>query len=577
MSLADEIRRLETLLQRGELTSNEFEGRIADLIRMASASTDTSQTDLEPAARLGSMTGGPTPTHIGAYELVELLGQGGMGAVYLAKHILKPGLFAVKVPRYELLTQPGFGHRFKREASVGLRLDHAGIVRVHDLVIDGDWAAIVMDFVAGPNLETLLRNQGGPLPLDRILDLMVQTLDAMEYAHGQGVVHRDLKPKNLIVRPSGQLQVTDFGIARLMGTDDDHTGTTAGTAAYMAPELYGNGEGADHRADIYALGMTLYKLLAGHIPFQREMEAWRALQARQGARIPAPPTVADHLPAPLVAVIRRALAPAPTDRFASCAEFREALIEASGGDWEPRAWVPPPTLAPPPERSGAGLTQYAILTVLVALLAAVIWLAASVREGPPEGGSTVTEDVSGTARPGQRVKVVRIDKAPQGTSIKPTQGADPTPQHPSPTPGARPTPATGAGTTPEPAVPTPAATISPAPPAPTPLPVSMDPKIATPDGDVDPAPTTPPEEPLLGLLFLSCRPRCLVQIEDRTYSSDHSRKGLLFPPGRYKVRFVCDDPACDGFDRRAGIKTLHVAAGQDTRYVADFYSINGRE
>lgn len=565
MSLADEIRHLEAQLQAGRLTRQEFDARIAELSRLASPPTDTSPTNRDRSSRRGGMTGGPTPTHIGAYELVELLGQGGMGAVYLAKHILKPGLFAVKVPRYELLTQPGFGHRFKREASVGLRLDHPGIVRVHDLVIDGYWAAIVMDFVAGPNLDALLRNQGGPLPLERALDLMVQTLDAMDYAHQQGVVHRDLKPKNLLVRPNGQLQVTDFGIARLVGADDGHTGTTAGTAAYMAPELWAGSPEVDHRADVFALGMTLYKLLVGHGPFQREVEGWREQQVGRPSPVPTPPPLSGHLPGPLLGVVRRAVATDASGRFATCADFREALIEASGVDWEPRAWVPPPLPAPPRGSSGSGITQYAILAVLVALLVAVVWLGATMNGEPSATDPTVQEQptvtpavvvsaASATPKAEQTTPASAVAASPSPRASTPVSMASPGPLV-QPTPRVR--PATPEPTTPEPS-----------PVEPEPVTAGAEPVTAA----AEPKPT--PQEPRMGLLYLSCRPHCLVEIEDRTFSSDQTRKGMIYPPGRYRVRFVCDDPSCDRFERRSGIKTLHVTPEGETRYTADFFELN---
>jgi len=553
MSLADEIRHLEALLQEGQISRSEFEASIAELSLKASATGDTSPTNRDRSSRPTGMTGGPTPTHIGAYELVELLGQGGMGAVYLAKHILKPGLFAVKVPRYELLTQPGFGHRFKREASVGLRLDHPGIVRVHDLVIDGYWAAIVMDFVAGPNLETLLRNQGGPLPLERALDLMVQTLDAMDYAHQQGVVHRDLKPKNLLVRPNGQLQVTDFGIARLMGTDDGHTGTTAGTAAYMAPELWAGSPDVDHRADVFALGMTLYKLLVGHQPFQQEVEGWRRLQAAQASPVPSPPPLAGPLPAPLLSVVQRAVAAQATDRFPSCADFREALLDAAGLDWKPRTAPPPaPPRAGEPKSSGG--TQYAILAVLVALLLAVIWLGASMRDGPPAIAETTPAATPSPVPEAPPLEPTAATETPELAVVE----AEPTPRPVEPRPSWTPPPS-------------PAPTATPAPtPEPTALPATPEP--TTPRPTPEPTPNAPP----MGLLYLDCKPRCLVEIGARTYSSEQTSQGLIFAPGRYRVRFVCDDPVCDDYERRSGIKTLDVLADEETRYTADFVQLNSR-
>jgi eukaryotic-like serine/threonine-protein kinase len=568
MSLADQIRRLETLLQRGELDTSQFEERVAELIRSASASSDTTRPDISPAAvRLSGMLGGPTPTHIGAYELVELLGQGGMGAVYLAKHILKPGLFAVKVPRHELLSQPGFGHRFKREASVGLRLDHPGIVRVHDLIIDGDWAAIVMDFVAGPNLETLLRNQGGPFPRDRVLDLMVQVFDAMEYAHAEGVVHRDLKPKNLIVRPNGRVQVTDFGIATLVGLDEAQASGPVGTAAYMAPELYTGGS-VDQRADIYALGMTLYKLLAGHLPFQEGMTSYQVLRAKETGHVPLPAHFAADMPTPVVEVVARAIHPDPERRFGGCSEFKAGLLAACGEeDWVPAVIVPPPLSAdlPRPKAEG-GRLQYAILAVLVALLLAVVWVGLSLKDTEPldPGPAKTSTDLApydgipAIARVDEDITVEPETPTPT-PELPPKVRPDRTPRATAPPRGTR---------TPRPMDPV-MPTVSRPTPSPTPEPTPPRVAVATPE------PTPPVVVPDVGLLYLSSRPASQVEIDGRSYgTTEDTRKGLVLPPGTYKVRFICTDPVCDGFERRSGLKTLKVVAGQDTRYLADFFSLN---
>lgn len=596
MSLADEIRRLETLLEQGELASADFEAQVAALIQAASLSTDTTARGGAQAARAPGSAGSPTPTHIGAYELVELLGQGGMGAVYLAKHLLKPGLFAVKVPRYELLTQPGFGLRFKREASVGLKLSHRGIVRVHDLVIDGDWAAIVMDFVAGPNLETLLRNQGGPLPLPRVLDVMVQVLDAMEYAHGQGVVHRDLKPKNIIVRPGGQVQVTDFGIAWLLGTDEAEAGAFIGTAAYVAPELFSGIGQADPRVDVYALGMTLYKLLVGHLPFQRDLATWELRRQKEEGRVPVPAEIEEALPAGLVGVLDRATQPDPARRFQSCFEFREALVAAVPGSLAPRdarEETPPP---PPPARASPdrGGFQYVMLVVLVALLGAVVWLGLAIRRqqvtdlgGPWEEGLDGTRGVRAggprsspsppaeAAGPGTGAAGTTPGKA--GSGMPGEHGSEPGGQGPTPGPdGTSPPPAPSAqlgrpsptprpeGTTTDPARASPAPTRVPATASPSPL-------ASTGPSTPEPSPAAADE---MGLLFLVTRPRSQVEIEGHSYSSDQTRMGLVMAPGRYRARFVCDDPACEGFERRSGVKTLQVVAGQETRFVVDFWDLN---
>lgn len=327
MSLADDVRKLELLRERGSLAESEFELRVAELLRSVTAAHEDTIVDSsgEPVGE-HEVQGGPPPAHLGAYELKELLGKGGMGAVYLAKHLLKPGLVAIKVPRKDFLRRPGFGHHFKKEAGVGLKLDHPGIVRVLDLVIDGEWAAIVMQFVAGPNLETVLRNNGGPLPPARVVELMSQVLEAMDYAHRAGVLHRDLKPKNLLLHPSGRVQVTDFGVAGLIGMEDNQMGSMLGTAPYMAPELYTGAARIDQRTDIYALGMTLYKLLVGRLPFRRDMNPYQVLRAKEQGRVPLPAELGVGVPDHLVEVIFRALRPNPIDRFGSCADFRAALI-----------------------------------------------------------------------------------------------------------------------------------------------------------------------------------------------------------------------------------------------------------
>jgi serine/threonine protein kinase len=162
MSLADEVRKLELLRERGTLSESDFDLRIAELLRSVTAASEETIVDAAGHALGAEIQGGPPPAHLGAYELMELLGQGGMASVYLGKHLLKPGLFAIKVPRKDFLRRPGFGHHFKKEAGVGLKLDHPGIVRVLDLIIDGEWAAIVMQFVAGPNLEEVLQGNRGP-------------------------------------------------------------------------------------------------------------------------------------------------------------------------------------------------------------------------------------------------------------------------------------------------------------------------------------------------------------------------------------------------------------------------------
>ncbi len=580
MALSDQVAALEARLADGSLSRTEFDQQLALLMRAAAGSSDTTRPDVPSATGVAAMVGGPIPTHMGAYELVELLGQGGMGAVYLAKHLLKPGLFAVKVPRHEVLSTPGFARRFRREASVGLTLDHPNIVRVHDLVIDGDWAAIVMDFVAGPNIETLLRNHGGPLPKDRVLDLMIQVLDAMEYAHAQGVVHRDLKPKNLMMRPDGQVQVTDFGVAWLAGGEETQAGTAmVGTAPYMAPELYTGLRSVDQRADIYALGMTLYKLLVGQLPFPPGMTSYQVLRAKEEGMVPMP----EHLPDALQDVIRKAVAPDPDERFGTCSEFKAALQACAHQEW---AAVSGPVrvvhkIEDRRRSSGPSPLQYAVVTLLIAVLGALTWLTVEVRkemaqDDPPPA---VTEGMGLTPA----VEPVEDDAKAAAAAL-----AEAPPEPETEDPRARPAddwtiaavsggglPARKAPSADEIVVNTPAPPAA-APPLDEPVTAAPDPEAGGTVVKIQAPPRPAAPEPEVGIMILSSVPEARVYVdgEDRG-TTEQTRKGLALPPGVYTVRFVCeDDASCDGFERRAGVKTLRVEAGKDVRYVADFERIN---
>ena len=592
MALSDQVAALETRLQTGTMSRTEFDQELALLMREAAGSSDTTRRGTKKLPGVAGMVGGPTPTHMGAYELVELLGQGGMGAVYLAKHLLKPGLFAVKVPRHEVLSQPGFGRRFRREASVGLKLDHPNIVRVHDLVIDGDWAAIVMDFVAGPNIETLLRNHGGPLPKARVLDLMTQVLDAMEYAHGQGVIHRDLKPKNLMMRPDGQVQVTDFGVAWLAGGEETQAGTgMVGTAPYMAPELYTGLRSIDQRADIYALGMTLYKLLVGQLPFPANMTSYQVLKAKEEGMVPMP----ESLPDALQDVIRKAVAPDPDERFGTCNEFKIALQHAGEADWStlsgPMKIVH--TIEDRRANNAPSPLQYAVVTLLVLVLAALTWLTIEVRRemAADEAPAAVAEGTANVDRPTVEEPSEAAEAAQEASA---EASADETDDH-------RQRPAddwtiaavSGGGlprgttpkkdeikvktTTPVRADSGALAIVDPTPAARTePVTASPDPEAGGTIVRINPTPGPAPE-PEAGLMYLSAVPDARVYIDDKDYgTTEQTRKGLVLAPGIYKVRFVCEAAECSGFERIKGIKTLEVKPGGDTRYVADIERMNRR-
>ncbi len=200
-----------------------------------------------------------------------LVDKGGMGRVLRARHRTEViaqrqgGDVAVKVMHPNLAAKPNFRERFEQEATVGLRLSHPGIVKVHDLVVDGDVLALVMDLVDGLPLNQVFA--GRKVPESQVGELVRQIAEALHTAHEAGVVHRDLKPANVMLDGGGRARVLDFGIAKEHGGGQGtRTGTGMGTIAYMAPEQYRDAKRVDRRADVYALAMMAYEMLAGQLP-----------------------------------------------------------------------------------------------------------------------------------------------------------------------------------------------------------------------------------------------------------------------------------------------------------------------
>src|SRR5437588_10822957 len=197
---------------------------------------------------------------LGKYERVDVLGHGVSGIVYLAWDTLLKKQVALK----EIDLQASDVSRFLEEARVMDRMRHPNIARVNGVdLIDGR-VVIDMEYVRGPNLQELLRTEG-PLPLDRALDIAIQTLDALDYAHSMRTVHRDIKPANILIGRDGQVKLVDFGLAEILATNSYAGG--AGTYAYMAPEDFLEEHRSDHQSDIWAVGVTLYEMLTASRPF----------------------------------------------------------------------------------------------------------------------------------------------------------------------------------------------------------------------------------------------------------------------------------------------------------------------
>jgi predicted Ser/Thr protein kinase len=209
--------------------------------------------------------------HFPQLEIIELVGAGGMGAVYKAIQPKLDRRVALKILPLETAQDPAFAERFNREAKALARLNHPNIVAVYDFGQSGDYYYFVMEFVEGTNLRHLIENKS--LTPRQALELVTQICAALQFAHDEKIVHRDIKPENILVSAKGQVKIADFGLAKLMGPTPDFSLTAShmmmGTVNYMAPEQRENSRDVDHRADIYSLGVVIYEMLTGQVPMGR--------------------------------------------------------------------------------------------------------------------------------------------------------------------------------------------------------------------------------------------------------------------------------------------------------------------
>jgi serine/threonine-protein kinase len=280
------------------------------------------------------------PERLGKYPITGVIGRGAMGIVFKGFDPVIKRPVAIKTIRRELLEDDdasgiqGSGasgrydtmsSRFQREAQAAGALNHPGIVSVYEYGEDAHYAFIAMEFVEGNNLRDYIAN-GTNFDEQDTVSIMSQLLDALHYAHGATVWHRDIKPANIIVMSNGRIKLTDFGIARLENADRTRTNVIMGTPGYIAPELYLGGQ-VDHRLDIFAAGVLFYQLLARKSPFRGGPEA---IMHDVCYHDPEPASKADpqHRWPQYDAIVARAIAKSPADRFQSAGEFRSAILDA---------------------------------------------------------------------------------------------------------------------------------------------------------------------------------------------------------------------------------------------------------
>lgn len=266
------------------------------------------------------------------YRINDRLATGGMGSVYLATDQRLDRPVALKVLKEELAEDDRFVERFRREARAAGALSHPNIAGVFDFGHDGKRYYIVMELAQGQDLARVLREEG-PLSPERSVRIASQIAQALEHAHSAGVVHRDIKPPNVIIGDDDRVKVTDFGIARAIGESTlTATGSVLGTAHYISPEQAGGGE-VGPPADIYALGIVLYEMLTGSLPFTGD-SALAVAMRHVSDPVPPPGDLNPQVPETLDRVVDRATAKDPQQRFRSAREMAEALDAAVGSKAE---------------------------------------------------------------------------------------------------------------------------------------------------------------------------------------------------------------------------------------------------
>ncbi len=285
-----------------------------------------------------------TPTTIGRYEIRDTLGEGAMGTVYLAYDPVIQREVAIKTIRVDQIRNPAereeFRKRFFVEAQIGGRLQHPGIVVLHDVGVANDLPFIVMEHIAGTVVADLIKG-GDRLSGELMCKILQQTGEALTYAHELGVIHRDIKPQNLMLTPKQQIKVLDFGIAKLVGLDITVEGEFLGTPSYSSPEQVTN-QGVDYRSDIFSFGVLAHKLLTGYDPFPGKSLKNIFYQIVYGdACIEHPLTYLQLDSVHMEAVFRRALHKNPAKRFQSAVALAEALLALFS-----KTQIPPATAGP---------------------------------------------------------------------------------------------------------------------------------------------------------------------------------------------------------------------------------------
>jgi len=345
---------------------------------------------------------------IGDYQVIEILGAGGMGTVYKVKHLISDRLEAIKLVLPELTANPDLMERFMREIKVQARLAHPHIASLHNALRIDNQLLMVMEFVEGRTLHSVLRQ--GLMEPPTAIDIALQILSALEYAHAQGVVHRDIKPANIMLTPGGSVKLMDFGIARSASDDNPltQTGAAVGSVYYMSPEQV-QGLPVDARADLYAVGVLLYEMTTGVRPITGD-GSYAVMNGHLHSIPRAPSSVNPRLPEPLSLAILKAIEKSKEGRFQSARGFAESLMAVRS---RMGVAVAPPVSWPQP------LAQETELATPSVRIPAVVTPTPSVSPAPsgirfdPERLEKLTRELASFVGPVAKVLVSRAAKKSQ--------------------------------------------------------------------------------------------------------------------------------------------------------------------
>lgn len=314
---------------------------------------------------------------VGAYRILEKIGQGGMGIVYKGIHVQLEQEVAIKVLSTVSAADPSMRERFIQEAKLQARLTHPHVINILNYLEDGEDIFLVMEYVQGDTLEKRLTTVGSMAPHEAV-SICQSVLSALDFMHAKGVIHRDIKPGNIMFTDTGLVKVTDFGIAKVAGEQGQtKTGMLIGTLGYISPEQI-QGKAASVTSDLYALGITLYRMVTGKLPFDGDSEY--TIMQKHIETVPEPPWIINsHIPQALGRVILRALEKAPEHRYQSAHAFAEALTGLAPQPGVPQLDIPRAIQQPSSTKRTLRLSpwRYVTLSSCTIVLVAVLYVAIS--------------------------------------------------------------------------------------------------------------------------------------------------------------------------------------------------------